>query len=418
MKRSQTKLTASEVDKLAPHERRYTVSDREIPGFELRVSPSGVKTFSIAYRTHDGKRERYTIGQLGKVTADKARKVAKARLGEVANKGNPQAEKRIARKRGSAPTLRDFIEVQYSEYVLGSDAHRSGDQTIARLKAAFFPLLDKQLEEVTAWDISKWRMNRSKDKAKPATIRRDLGALRAMYGKAMSWEVVGADPTRDEKLPKVDLKGRPRFLSAPEEARLRGALRAREEKLRARRQRYNLWRETRRLQVLEDRTAPYSDHIEPMVLLALNCGLRRGELFSLEWRDIDLRRRMLTVRAAAAKDEESREVPLNDESREVLHAWRVHAAREDTPLVFHNRSKRLTTVKTAWGTLLRSAEIAGFTFHGLRHTFATRLLDRSASINVVRDLLGHSDITMTARYLHSDGGGKTAAVAKLGHVGS
>ena len=127
---------------------------------------------------------------------------------------------------------------------------------------------------------------------------------------------------------------------------------------------------------------------------------------------------MLTVRAAAAKDEESREIPINQESRAVLTAWRDQHARDDTPIVFHNRGRRLTTIKTAWGTLLRDAGITSFTFHGIRHTFATRLLARGASINVVRDLLGHSDITMTARYLHSTGGGKTAAVAKLGHGGS
>ena len=417
-KRSTTRLIASEVDKLTPTEQRYTIGDRDIPGFEVRVSSTGAKTFSITYRTHDGKRERYTIGQLGRVTADRARKIAKARLGEVANNGNPHAEKRLARKQAAAPPLRDFIDRRYSDYVLDSDEHRSGDQTIARLKAAFSPLLDKPIDEITAWDVSKWRMNRSKGDAKPSTIRRDLGALRAMYGKAISWDVVGADPTRDEKLPKVDRKGRPRFLSEPEEARLRDALRAREEKLRGKRQRFNEWRATRGLRVFEARAAPYSDHLEPIVLLVLNSGLRRGELFNLEWRDIDFRRRMLTVRAAAAKDEESREIPINQESRAVLTAWRDQHARDDTPIVFHNRGRRLTTIKTAWGTLLRDAGITSFTFHGIRHTFATRLLARGASINVVRDLLGHSDITMTARYLHSTGGGKTAAVAKLGHGGS
>ena len=285
-KRSTTRLIASEVDKLTPTEQRYTIGDRDIPGFEVRVSPTGAKTFSITYRTHDGKRERYTIGQLGRVTADRARKIAKARLGEVANNGNPHAEKRLARKQAAAPPLRDFIDRRYSDYVLDSDEHRSGDQTIARLKAAFSPLLDKPIDEITAWDVSKWRMNRSKGDAKPSTIRRDLGALRAMYGKAISWDVVGADPTRDEKLPKVDRKGRPRFLSEPEEARLRDALRAREEKLRGKRprflsepeearlrdalrareeklrgkrQRFNEWRATRGLRVFEARAAPYSD---------------------------------------------------------------------------------------------------------------------------------------------------------------
>ena len=75
--------------------------------------------------------------------------------------------------------------------------------------------------------------------------------------------------------------------------------------------------------------------MHPLILLALNTGLRRGELFSLRWSDIDLDGAMLTVRAAAAKSGDSRRVPLNVEAQAVLRAWQKQGKPADTEaLVF------------------------------------------------------------------------------------
>src|SRR5208282_3782060 len=99
-----------------------------------------------------------------------------------------------------------------------------------------------------------------------------------------------------------------------EEKCLRDALVARETKLRAARDRFNEWRVVRHLKSLPTRTTEYVDHIRPLVVLALNTGLRRGEMFSLKWSDIDLDAKILTVRAAAAKSGDSRRAPLESEA--------------------------------------------------------------------------------------------------------
>jgi integrase len=119
-----------------------------------------------------------------------------------------------------------------------------------------------------------------------------------------------------------------RYLSDDEEARLRGALVARDNARRAARESANNWRRERGYK----EWAPYetyTDHITPLVLLALNTGLRRGELLQVRWRDRDLQRRILTVRGEGAKTRQTRHVPLNSEAARVMKVWRPTIAEPD-----------------------------------------------------------------------------------------
>ena len=151
----------------------------------------------------------------------------------------------------------------------------------------------------------------------------------------------------------------------------------------------------------------YMDHLTPVVLLAMNTGLRRGELLSLTWADVDLGAKMLTVRAERAKSGRQRHVPLNAEALDVLLRWRGQCG--DQPVVFQPND-----VKTAWVKLLAKAKISNCRFHDLRHHFASRLVTRVVDLNTVRELLGHADIKMTLRYAHLAPDHLAAAVERLG----
>jgi integrase len=205
-----------------------------------------------------------------------------------------------------------------------------------------------------------------------------------------------------------------RYLSDDdEEARLRAALVTRDNARRAAREPANKWRRERGYTEWAVRDG-YTDYLAPLVLLAINTGLRRGELLQLQWRDLDLRRRMLTVRGEGAKTSQTRYVPLNTEATLVLKAWRPNVVEADW-CVFggSTESTPLVAVKKAWRGVLKAAKVAGFRFHDLRHTFASNLVMAGIDLNTVRELLGHKSLVMTLRYAHLAPEHKAAAVESL-----
>jgi integrase len=284
---------------------------------------------------------------------------------------------------------------------------------VARVKATFPDLLQKRLHEITPWAVERWRAHRHRAGILPTTTNRDLDSLRSVLTKAVEWNIISAHPLRSVKRTRVDAIGRLGYLSEEEEARLRKELKRREHRHREGRASFNRWREERGLARLPDYGC-YADHLHPIVLLALNTELRRRELFSLRWRDVDLVRSLLTVRGSDAKSGKTQHVPLNEEARTVLRSWRADLS-EVGDLVFPGPTgERMQTLKTAWGTLAEAAGLTNFTFHDLRHTFASHLVQRGVDLNTVRELLGHADIRMTLRYSHLAPEHKAAAVALLG----
>jgi len=136
-----------------------------------------------------------------------------------------------------------------------------------------------------------------------------------------------------------------------------------------------------------------------MVLVSLNTGIRRGSLFRLEWRDVNLDSRMLTIRGETAKSGKTYYVPLNDQAHGALRMW-----REQSPgngLVFPSPGDPETpfnNCNTAWERVLRMAGIDHFRWHDMRHTFASQLASEGVSLQVIASALGHSTITLTQRY--------------------
>jgi integrase len=104
---------------------------------------------------------------------------------------------------------------------------------------------------------------------------------------------------------------------------------------------------------------------------------------------------------------------MNGEALAALREW--HTVTDSTGYVFAGRVKgeRLLDVKTAWAPVVKAAALVNFTFHDLRHDFASRLVMQGVDLNTVRELLGHAEIKMTLRYAHLAPAHKAAAVAKL-----
>lgn len=393
---------------LKPGPRPYEVRDTRLPGFLLRVQPSGTLIYTCEY----GRGKRLTIGPTSKLTPTQARDKAREILASVELGADPQAERR-ARK---AHTFETFIVEDYGPWF--KSHRRTGGMTVGYLLSRFPDLKTKRLPDINAWLVEKWRAQRLKQ-VKPATVNRELVTLKAALSKAVEWGLLEAHPLAKVKPSKIDHIGRIRFLDSDEEQRLREALDAREERYRQERDQANTWREVRGYRLLPDlRAAPFVDHLKPLVLLSLNTGLRRGELFNLAHPHIDLERGLLTVvgDTEGNKTVKARHVPLNQEARTVLADWMTY--KQPSGLLFPGRNgKRLDNISNGWERLRKDAQMVNFRWHDLRHTFASKLVMAGVDLNTVRELLGHAGLDMTLRYAHLAPEHKAAAVAKLDGMG-
>ncbi len=235
-----------------------------------------------------------------------------------------------------------------------------------------------------------------------------------MFTRAVEWGALETTPLPSVKDMDVDDEGRVRWLSIEEESRFWKALDEREEEIRSGRRRANEWRSRRRDPALPDLDqVAFVDHLKPMCIIAMNTGVRRGELFGLEVEKVDLAKRIMTVAGLSGKTKDTRHIPLNDDAHAALKSW-IEQNRITTGLVFRSRKgKKFTNIQTSWENLLERAQIEDFHFHDMRHHFASWLVMEGEDLNTVRELLGHKTIRMTLKYAHLAPEHKAASVAKL-----
>jgi integrase len=378
------------------------------------VLPTGRKAYYLVYRLK-GKRNRYLLGIHDKLSPDGARQLARSIAGEVANGIEPndrrKTERRVAERERSS-TLRVFIEGKYAQWARGN--LKAADAQLERIAADFKDWLDKPMGSITPWLIETYRKKRRDLKRSPKTINRELQRLRSAVAKAVAWGVLDEHPFADVKPLKTDKTGRVRYLSADEEKRLREALVTRDTKLREARDRFNEWREARHVKLLPRREAEYVDHLRPMVLVAMNTGLRRGELLSLKWAEVNLEGKLITVRGGSAKTGQTRRVPLNAEALNAFSIWKKQAKASATFVFPAPVGGRMARIDRSWETVSKLAMLSDFRFHDLRHHFASKLVMAGVPLNTVRELLGHTSLEMTQRYSHLSPDALATAVEKLG----
>lgn len=379
------------------------VRDTKQPGLVLRTRTSGVSSYLVSL----GRGRWYTLGLASTLTADEARGLARDKLSEQSHGADPIAEKR----QKHAATFEQFLTDHYTPWA--TEHLKSAAGVLARLRAQFVPLFGNlSLSQIDGFSVERWRTERLKRGVTKATANRDLAALRAALSKAVAWGLLADHPLRRIRQAKEDRAATVRYLTADEEARLRAALQARDDHRRAERESANAWRRQRGYPELPS-LGTYTDHLTPIVLLALNTGLRRGELFGLTWRDVDLVTAMVTVRGEGAKSGRTRHVPLNTEAQAVLTTWRPQPVNPAAFVFPGDEGAKMTTLKTAWLKIAKAAKLSTFRFHDLRHTFASKLVQAGVDLASVRALLGHSDFALTLRYAHLAPENLAAAVAKL-----
>ncbi len=390
------KITNTSIKNLTIEQGR--LNDTEISGFHARISPKGAIKYYFYYRLH-GKQNNYLIGAAESLTPAQARDLAKEKAGLVASGVDIQTMRHEAKKleMRKAMTLERFLEEHYKDYLISMNPKRA-KQAYQCIANSFKHLANKPLDDITAWDIQQWVTKRRKLGRAPATITYAVNRLKAAFNRAVEWSFIDSHNLHNIKLIKED-NTRVRYLSKDEERALLFALKVRAERL----------RETNTAEYLD---GCYVDYFEPLIVMAMNTGMRKGEMLSLRWDDVSMTNRYLTIHSVNAKSKKSRTVPLNETVYRMLEDWKAQNA--DVEFVFTHLGHPVTFFQHPWERVLKAAHITNFRFHDLRHHFASQLVMAGADLNVVRELLGHSDLKMTLRYAHLAPTHKAAAVNLIG----
>ncbi|RUO68355.1 site-specific integrase [Idiomarina ramblicola] len=404
------KITTSSIKKLKPSDKRLT--DTEIRGFHARIHASGNIHYYLYYKTH-GREGNFKIGSHGQLTPSEAREIAKVKSGELARGIDIQKsrlDERQETERQRANQLCKYLVEHYKPWLEARNA-KTADRIIQTIQSGFADFLKTPLSEITARKVEQWRNQKVKAQMGKATVNHYVNSLKGAMSRAVEWDLIPSHDLKKVKTLKVE-STRLRYLSPDEEESLLSTLRERDERLKTARDQANEFRRVRNYPTQPDlREQEYSDHLEPIVLLAMNTGMRRGEIFQLKWSNIDFYSKTLTVEAGNAKSGKSRIIPLNDTAFYVLENWKPISQSQ---YVFHGKDKEpLTDIKKGFLKVLEEADIEEFRFHDLRHHFASKLVMRGVDLNTVRELLGHADIKMTLRYAHLAPEHKARAVSLL-----
>jgi len=268
----------------------------------------------------------------------------------------------------SSITFAELSEI-YIEYARANK--KSWKRDVVSLNSLLRFFSNMKLNQITPYHIEKYKLKR-RSSVSPATVNRDLACMKHMFSLAIKWGKTAKNPVKEVKLFKVNNK-RLRFLIEEEVQRLIECC---------------------------------SDELKTIVVTAVYTGMRRGEILNLRWSDIDFRKRLIMI--DDSKGGVPRQIPINDLLMRTLSELHLRSSGD---FVFLNKyGKPYRDIRSAFKTALKKAGINDFTFHDLRHTFASHLVMSGVDLVTVKELLGHKTIQMTMRYSHLSGKHKQQAV--------
>ena len=383
-------ITSATIAKAKPTTKSFDIRDSKTTGFLVRVHPSGKMSYYCEYRRGG----RLKIGDVNAWSIKQARERAREIIVEFQKTGSVDVFKVKVDKK---LTYLQFLHQYYFDWV--DVNHKSATKTRRRLLNDCTPFHSIALDSITPQMVEKWRTERVSKGNSPHTANRCFAYLRASLSKAVEWGLLDTHPLQKMKLIRTESNVKARFLSEQEEVRLRLALNERE-----------LERRQSKSSAIE---GEFTDHLMPMVLLSLNTGLRRGEIFQLRWDAINFNQRRLTVTAHVSKSKKERYIPLNQEAFTVLSKWENQRKLTSLYVFPNNFGVPFTTIRKGWEHLLGRAGVTNFRWHDLRHHFASKLVVSGVDLNTVRELLGHASYSTTLRYAHLSDSHKVVAVSLL-----
>jgi integrase len=279
---------------------------------------------------------------------------------------------------------KNFAEFVWEVYEPWARAKRSYESEMAFIKALVAHFKSFALADISPMTIERFKRERlatpiraGNKPRKPASVNREMACLSRVCSMAVDNGLLQSNPcSKVKRLRENNM--RTRYLTGAEEEQLMAAITEQYERLR------------------------------PLIILALNTGMRQGEIVSLTWSQIDWQRNLVAV--TNTKNGIDRTIPMNETVKDLLIGlWRDHT----TPRIFDVKPG---AVSMSFHRLAARAGLTDCTFHDLRHCFATRLASHTDAFTLAA-LLGHKTLAMTARYTHPTDDSKRQAIVALSKAG-
>lgn len=375
------KLTKTAVDRMTPGTSDAWAWCSELPGFGVRVQPSGRKTYIVRYRTSTGQQRKQTLARCCDMPPDQAREMARKVFAQVAGGADPAANKTAAR---AAPTVADLADRFLREHAGPFKKARSAKLDEKNIRVHIVPALGSLLvADLSKPDVLSLHGSLA---AKPATANQCLALLSKACNLAedWGWRAPGSNPCR--RVRKFPVREREQILAPSDIHRMDRAL----------------------IELTTERaiTRPMAD----LVRLLLITGCRLTEIMHARREWVDVQRQLLLLPDSKVGQ---RRIPLSGAAMAIIKAqpaseWLIPGRTAGEPM---------QSPYGAWRTIKERAGIpTTMRLHDLRHTAGSLGHLAGLSQLQIAEMLGHRQLSTTERYLHGVTGDRAVVAERMGDL--
>ncbi len=372
------KLSERVVNTAEPRDSDYFIWDEDLPGFAVRVLPTGRKRYIVQYRA--GRRSRrISLGPTTALKCEQARTRAIAIIAQARNGHDPAAKRDAERQAVTVVELADRFDREHMALRVKASTAKGYRRSLEKF---IIPAIGRlRVTEVTRADVAKIHHDL---RHVPYDANRCIEIISKMFNLAEMWGLRPEATNPRKHLKKYAEEKRERFLSSAELKRVGAVLRE-----------------------MENEGIELPSAIAAVRLLILT-GCRLGEIMTLQWEHVDLPNKALCLPDSKTG---AKVVHVGQPVAEVLN--RIDRVEENPWVIVGIKpGARLTDLQPFWQRVRARAGLKDARIHDLRHTFASTAVGAGQGLPMIGKLLGHTQVQTTARYAHlSAGPVKSAADA-------
>jgi len=373
------KLSERSVKNLKPKDKRYAVMEN---GLVLEVNPSGKKVFFYKFR-QDGVQHKPKLGEYPSLSVADAKKLVLNKKHDIQIKGIKQPILEV--------TFKEFVEGEYKVWLFANN--KAAGDSYKTIETHFMSLLGHlKIKSIEPRIIEAWKSKRLNSGTSPATVSRNLTELRSIFSRIEDWfKLPSIMPS--VKNPRITVEKEKLYLSDDEM-----------QKLRAMCDKYVYLHHFGAREDIPTNWGIQSITKIPIILpyiihVAVNTGMRKGEILQLRLSDIDHASESITVRGSTEKTGRSRDIPISNKLQALLAEWATLHYGDGYDLDSDDLVFPIGDIKTGWNTLRKRAGLGRVEFKTLRHHFASTLVLNNTPLSTVMQLMGHTNLKTTQRYL-------------------